>query len=130
MAKVGTGTAMWECLVLSNEEGHAFSTPIRLGDNPEGEGCVKRHVNGTCHMVREFDRFFGDDTPAAQIVIVGFASVRNDPQDICIIQVCRSSVILVPTAMHNGDIKDRVDAGPRITWIKGEDVRHGHVHMW
>ena len=86
MAKVGTGTAMWECLVLSNEEGHAFSTPIRLGDNPEGEGCVKRD-NGA-PIGEEFYGFFRDNTANTSIVITGLAGVWDEPHDIGLL-ACR-----------------------------------------
>ena len=122
-AKVSTNTAVWECLVLCNEEGHAFSTLIALGDYLEGEGCVERD-NGT-RIVEKSYGLFGNYTSGAWIEIRACIRVWGECHGLLIIQGWCSSRISL-TAGYDGDVEIREEV-VRIC-IEVEVVRHGHGH--
>ena len=122
-AKVSTNTAVWECLVLCNEEGHAFSTLIALGDYLEGEGCVERD-NGTC-IVQESYGLFRNYTSGASAESRACVRVWDEPHCLVIVQGCCSSRISL-TARNDGDVEIREEVIR--TWTEGDVVRHGHGH--
>ena len=122
-AKVSTRTSVWECLILCNEEGHAFSTQIALCDYLEGEGCVKGH-NGT-RIVEKLYGLFGNYTSGASIEIRACVRVWDEPHCLVIVQGCCSSRISL-TARNDGDVEIREEVIR--TWTEGDVVRHGHGH--
>ena len=123
-AEVATSTVVWECLVLCNEEGHAFSTHIALGDYLEEDVCFKRD-NGT-FIVEQSYGLFVNYTSGASIEISSCVRVWDEPQDLFLnIQGCRSSRISI-TAGQTGDVEVRGEVAH--IWNEVEVLRIGHGH--